>query len=85
MNIFINLLFVQLRIRNTTWTTLKSLTDGPLSKMLDDSLKDDLLYPVLSKEHLIAIDRRHVTILQEIDNCIERYGKDIVIFNDWNG
>ena len=71
------------RIRNATWTTLKRLIDSPLSKVLDDSLRNDFLYPVLSNDHLHAIDRRHATILDEIDKCIEKHGKGKVIFDKW--
>ena len=61
---------------------LKKLINSPLSKVLDDSLKNDALYPVLSKDHLLAIDRRHATILHEINKCIEKYGKNYVILSN---
>lgn len=62
---------------------LKRLIDSPLSKVLDNSLRNDFLYPVLSKDHLLAIDRRHAIILHEIDKCIEKHGQHNVIFNEW--
>ena len=68
------------RIHNATWTTLKKLIDSPLSKVLDDSLRNDFLYPILSSDHLRAIDRRHATILEEIEAHLNSFSFYLQVF-----
>ena len=71
------------RLRNSTWLRLQSLQKEGLSKLLDNSLKRDPLYPVLTQPHLTAIDRRLDTLLAEVRKCVEQYGHSYVFFDAW--
>ena len=74
------------RVRESTWEKLQSLQapgQGPLSKILDDSLKRDPMYPILTREHLEAVDRRHSILIHAIQQCIHQYGRDTVVVSSW--
>lgn len=74
------------RLRETTWQKLLSLQhskEGPLSKVLDKSLKRDPVYPILTKNHLEAMDRRHTIIVKAVELCIKKHGRDTVIVSSW--
>lgn len=42
----------------------------PLSKIMNESMANDPLAPLLADQHLYALDRRVNIILKEIRNCI---------------
>ena len=73
------------RVRSTTWNTLQALESAneKLSETLDKSLRRDALYPILSQDHLTAIDRRLNKVLAAVRQCIDSQGKDTVIVDDW--
>ena len=55
-----------------------------LSEVLDRSLRRDPLWPILTQDHLRAIDRRLKTIMQVVDGCIKKHGKDETIVDTWS-
>lgn len=71
------------RLRNSTWTELLDLHNKGLSKLLDSSLKRDPLYPILTSDHLKAIDRRLNIILDLVRDCIKHHGANKVLFKNW--
>ena len=70
------------RIRNVTWTRLLSLKSQGLSRTLDKLLHSDPIYPILTQAHLDAIDRRHHTLINVINECIKELGASSVIINE---
>ena len=72
------------RLRNSTWTTLQTLhKNGPLSRLLDESMKQDPVYPILTTKHLQAVDRRLNKIMETVRYCIKQHGETTVLFNKW--
>lgn len=70
------------RILRSTWNTLNSLNnrkDKPLSETLKDSLNFDPLSPILTQNHLDALDRRLGKIVEHVNKCISKNGEDIVL------
>ena len=61
-------------VRESTFIKLAKLYIGPerLSEILDDSLKSDPVYPILTRGHLNAVDRRVILILRTIAKCVEK-------------
>ena len=49
---------------------------------MDESLKLDPLYPILTEDHLKAVDRRLETVLLEISKCTENFLPTQVIVDD---
>ena len=74
------------RVRRSTWERLESLSpshDGPLSQILEESLKRDPLHPILSHLHLEAIDRRFLIVMATIQGCISEHSADVVLVDSW--
>lgn len=74
------------RVRRSLYSRLQALRqppDGPISVALAALLQSDPLTPVLSEQHLKALDRRHLTILKEIGHCIEKYSIKTVLVDHW--
>lgn len=73
------------RVRKSTWKRLQQFVQSgrSLSGALDDSLRRDPLYPILTAQHLEAIDRRHAIIMRTIEQCISRHGKETVLVDMW--
>lgn len=71
------------RIRNSTWNRLLFLTSQGLSHVLDQLLRTDPIYPILTRPHLQSIDRRHRTLIDVINKCIKQLGASSVIINDF--
>lgn len=68
------------RLRRSTWAKLLQLKQqGPLSLILERSLKRDPLYPILTQDNLVAIDRRHRLTIDHVMKCIAQYGNSTVI------
>jgi hypothetical protein len=61
---------------------LKYLYKTGFSKLLDESLRDDPLYPILTRSHLEAIDRRLEIVLNEINTCISNFKPYEVLVDD---
>lgn len=70
------------RIRNSTWNKLQSLLNEGLSHRLDDLLKRDPIYPILTRPHLDSIDRRHHTLIEVVNECIKQLGASSVIIDE---
>ncbi len=72
------------RLRNSTWSKLNFLHEnGPLSEVLDRSLRRDPVYPILTQEHLTAIDRRLSIVIHTVHQCIQSLSRDTVIVSSW--
>ena len=72
-------------VRESTFIKLSKLYVGPerLSEILDSSLQSDPVYPILTRGHLNAVDRRVILILRTIARCVERsYTYQNVIIKD---
>ena len=54
-----------------------------LSKLLDESMRRDPLWPILTRPHLKAIDRRLDIVIRAVEHCIEQYGRNRVIVDKW--
>ena len=67
-------------IRFSTWQTLLSLQNSILSTVLKEVLLADPLQPILTSQHLQAIDRRLEKVLHEVEKCIQANGLKTVIF-----
>jgi hypothetical protein len=68
--------------RYSTFRRLKYLYKIGFSKLLDESLKIDPLYPILTDDHLKAVDRRLEKILLEVYKCTEKFLPTQVIVDD---
>ncbi|XP_030064354.1 pseudokinase FAM20A isoform X4 [Microcaecilia unicolor] len=71
-------------IRKTTLQRLKllALEDYRLSDVMRESLLQDLLAPILTEPHLLALDRRLQKILDTVKSCIEINGEKQVVIED---
>lgn len=70
-------------IRSSTTKKLLSFHHGPksFSAALNESLSKDPLFPIVSNDHLVAIDRRVEIILKGIRKCVDKkYIKNVIIF-----
>lgn len=56
-------------VRHSTLNRLKYLYQQGFSSLLDASTRADPLYPLLTRDHLTAVDRRLLIILNQISNC----------------
>ncbi len=85
-NLVILMLSLVPRVRRSLYHRLRELQTspvGPLSAVLTRLLQTDLLYPILTEDHLKAIDRRHRIILQEINQCVDKLSPEIVLVDHW--
>lgn len=73
-------------IRKSTLKTLLEFHRGPkpLSKLMEEAMAYDPIAPVLWQPHLTALDRRVVTILSEIRNCLQNAAltNDVIVSNE---
>ncbi|CAF0711253.1 unnamed protein product [Brachionus calyciflorus] len=69
-------------IRYSTFKRLEYLYENGFGKMLDESLKFDPLYPILTENHLISVDRRLAIILKEVMKCTDKFSLANVIIDD---
>ncbi|XP_039630881.1 extracellular serine/threonine protein kinase FAM20C-like [Polypterus senegalus] len=72
------------RIRKSTHLRLQLLAkeEFKLSDLLEESLLQDRLSPILYRPHLEAMDRRLRIILRVLNDCIEKDGYSNVVEND---
>jgi hypothetical protein len=68
--------------RYSTLKRIVNLYEIGLSRVLDNSLKRDPLYPILTDDHLESVDRRLAIALSEIYVCTLKYGIDRVVIDD---
>ncbi|KAK6195413.1 hypothetical protein SNE40_000850 [Patella caerulea] len=66
-------------LRVKTWQRLLSLQGGILSSVLRGVLDGDPIAPVINDKHLIALDRRLKSALNEVDICISKYGMKVIV------
>lgn len=52
---------------------------GTLSELIDQLTVNDLLYPILTKDHLKAIERRLLLTYGTVELCFEKFGIDNVL------
>ncbi len=69
-------------IRYSTFLRLKYLFKNKFSKLLDESLKSDPLYPILTVSHLKSVDRRINLIFNELIKCVEKFPTPQVVIDD---
>jgi len=69
-------------MRYSTFKRLKYLYLNNFARMLDDSLKSDPLYPILTVDHLMAVERRLNIVLNELNSCVEKFSVEYVIVDD---
>jgi hypothetical protein len=72
-------------VRYSTFLKLENLYENKFSKLLNNSLKSDQLYPILTDAHLNAVDRRLYKILNEISKCVDQFNIPQVIVDDGYG
>ena len=72
-------------VRYSTFLRLEYLYKNEFSKMLNESLKIDPLYPILTNSHIKAVDRRLYKILIEISKCVDKLNIPQVIIDDGYG
>ncbi|XP_038639900.1 extracellular serine/threonine protein kinase FAM20C-like [Scyliorhinus canicula] len=72
------------RIRRGTFLRLQLLATESyrFSDVMRESLQSDGLAPILSEPHLIALNRRLLTILETVKDCISRHGERKVLQGD---
>jgi extracellular serine/threonine protein kinase FAM20C len=59
--------------RYSTYSRLRQLYFHDFSKLLDKSLKQDPLYPILTQAHLVAVDRRLIRVFLELEKCLNKH------------
>ena len=74
------------KLRHSTYTRLKSFStessnSSSLSRLLDKRLEKDPLHPLLTEDHLSAIDRRVKRILITMGLCFDREGRENVLMS----
>ncbi|KAL4240460.1 sequence similarity 20 [Mactra antiquata] len=72
-------------IRYSTFIKLVKLYLGPekLSTLLRDSMKKDKIAPILTENHIVALDRRVIKILTTVQDCIRTNPYTDVIIDDF--
>ncbi|XP_041937828.1 pseudokinase FAM20A [Alosa sapidissima] len=72
-------------IKRSTLLRLHLLTrpDLRLSEVMRESLDGDLLRPVLTEPHLLALDRRLEKILRAVQRCVRKLGERQVVVADF--
>lgn len=72
------------RVKKSTYLRLQLLAkeDYMLSALMEESLLQDRLSPVLIQPHLQAMDRRLRVVLQVLAGCIEKEGYANVVEED---
>ncbi|XP_053132415.1 extracellular serine/threonine protein kinase FAM20C isoform X1 [Hemicordylus capensis] len=73
------------KIRKSTYLRLQLLAkeEYKLSHLMEESLLNDRIAPILYKLHLEAMDRRLRIVLKAVSDCIEKDGYDSVVENDF--
>ena len=72
-------------VRYSTFLKLERLYKNNFSLLLNESLKSDPLYPILTDGHLKAVDRRLHKILIQISKCVDQFNIPQVIVDDGYG
>ncbi|XP_018092327.1 pseudokinase FAM20A [Xenopus laevis] len=71
-------------VKEDTWLRLKLLStpEYRLSDVMRESLSQDRLQTVLTEPHLLALDRRLQTVLQVVEECVQKHGNGSVIIKE---
>ncbi|XP_041432435.1 pseudokinase FAM20A isoform X2 [Xenopus laevis] len=71
-------------VKEDTWLRLKLLStpEYRLSDVMRESLSRDRLQTVLTEPHLLALDRRLQTVLQVVEECVQKHGNGSVIIKE---
>ncbi|XP_051867813.1 glycosaminoglycan xylosylkinase [Pristis pectinata] len=69
-------------IRVSTWSRLNYLKNGVLSTAMRTAMSHDPISPILTDAHLEAMDRRLMSVIATIKQCIEQFGTDTVLVED---
>ncbi|XP_072130427.1 glycosaminoglycan xylosylkinase [Mobula birostris] len=69
-------------IRVSTWNRLNYLKNGVLSAAMRTAMSHDPISPILTDAHLEAMDRRLMSVITTIKQCIEQFGTDTVLVED---
>uniref|UniRef100_UPI00358F4C22 extracellular serine/threonine protein kinase FAM20C-like isoform X2 n=1 Tax=Myxine glutinosa TaxID=7769 RepID=UPI00358F4C22 len=72
------------RLRRSTYLKLRLLARPVhrLSDVMRESLTRDMLAPLLTEQHLAALDRRVSIVLRNVRHCVRVYGVEIVLDAD---
>lgn len=72
-------------IKRSTLLRLRLLAqpDLRLSEVMRESLAGDLLRPVLTEPHLLALDRRLEKVLRVVQRCVRKLGERQVVVADF--
>ena len=82
-NLFL-LIIENFRLRSSTHSRLKNIASNEtaLSLLLDKRLSSDPIYPILTNDHLHALDRRLLIVLKTFENCFNEKKKENVLIED---
>ncbi|KAM9384452.1 glycosaminoglycan xylosylkinase isoform 1-T1 [Pholidichthys leucotaenia] len=69
-------------VRVSTWNRLNLLRNGALSSAMRQALAFDPIHPVLTEQHLAALDRRLSGIMTTVKQCMEAQGPDNTLIED---
>lgn len=72
-------------IRKSTHKKLLEMRHGVITHLLTHAMKEDPIFPILNQLHLDAIIHRLQVLLQTIDECIKKNGKESVLVDQWEG
>lgn len=78
----LEVLFNLSRIRRKTWARLQMYENGVLVDVLQGVMSFEPIFPVISKLHVSAIDRRLGVVIETVEQCIARYNQQYVIIPD---
>uniref|UniRef100_A0A8C4N9Z7 FAM20 C-terminal domain-containing protein n=1 Tax=Eptatretus burgeri TaxID=7764 RepID=A0A8C4N9Z7_EPTBU len=72
------------RLRRSTYLKLRLLARPVhrLSDVMRESLAQDVLAPLLTEQHLAALDRRVSIVLRNVRHCVRVYGAENVLEPD---
>lgn len=75
------------RVKKSTYLRLQLLAkeEYQLSSLMEESLLQDQLAPILIKPHLEAMDRRLRLVLKALADCVEKEGFSSVVEEDLDG
>ncbi|XP_050957635.1 extracellular serine/threonine protein kinase FAM20C [Labeo rohita] len=75
------------RVKRSTYLRLQMLAkeEFKLSSLMEESLLQDQLAPILIQPHLEAMDRRLRLVLKVLSDCVEKEGLSSVVENDLDG
>lgn len=71
-------------LRTSTYNMLNKYRDN-IGNILDNSMRNDPIYPVISEDHIRAMNLRMEDIFDVIEGCLDNYMPDQVIVDEWGG